>query len=200
MSEPSNKECDNLDKRVREGDVDSSLLDEVARCLSEEVLRFTLARCGDRTGDAEDITQDAMLAAQRYLGSFRGDASLRTWLYKLVLSACSHRRRGRKNDPALHRSLDADTGMELSEADPANPEVVLLISERLGALEEALQTLNPADRQLLAAAEWEDLSLEQVGERHGLSVSAVKSRLFRIRRRLRDQIQERFAATGQDEG
>jgi len=160
----------------------------VARCLSEDVMRFAMARCGDSRSDVEDISQDAMLAAQRYLSSFRGDASLRTWLYKLVLSACSRRRRGRKNDPHLHRPLDE----EWQGADPSDPEVVLLISERMQALEQALGELRPGDREMLAAVEWEGLSLEQLAQRTSLTVSAIKSRLFRIRRELKETVAARF--------
>jgi RNA polymerase sigma-70 factor (ECF subfamily) len=187
------KVCDNLDQRVLEGEVDESLMEAVARCLGEDVKRFAIARCGGARSDVEDITQDAMLAAQRYLSTFRGDASLRTWLYKLVLSACSRRRRGRKNDPHLHRSLeDAPLLSGGAEPDPSDPEVVLLISERLEALEQALNELREADREMLAAAEWEGLSLEQLAQRTGLTVSAVKSRLFRIRRQLKEMVKARF--------
>jgi RNA polymerase sigma-70 factor (ECF subfamily) len=192
-SPPKNSEvCENLDQKIEQGDVDESLMDAVARCLGEDVMRFARSRCGDSRGDVEDISQDAMLAAQRYLSTFRGDASLRTWLYKLVLSACSRRRRGRKNDPGLHRSLEDAS----PPADPGDPEVVLLISERLKALEEAMEELRPQDREMLAAAEWEGLSLEQLAQRHELTVSAVKSRLFRIRRQLRETVTERFQHAG----
>jgi len=181
--------CENLDNRLQQqGDLDETLMEAVARCLGEDVKRFAMARCGDKRGDVEDISQDAMLAAQRYLGTFRGEASLRTWLYKLVLSACSRSRRGRKNDPHLHRRLDD----EWQVADPSNPEVVLLISERMKALEQALDELRPQDREMLAAAEWEGLSLEQLAQSSGLTVSAVKSRLFRIRRGLRESVVARF--------
>ena len=183
--------CDNLDQRVLEGELDGSVMDAVARCLADDVMRFAASRCGDGRADLEDISQDALLAAQRYLGSFRGEASLRTWLYKLVLSACSRRRRGRKDDPALHRPLeDASTA-----ADPADPEVVLLISERLGALERALAELRPEDREMLSSVENDDLPLEEVAKRTGLTVPAVKSRLFRIRRQLRERVAARFGET-----
>lgn len=187
---PPGKEaaCENLDQKILTGEVDESLMEAVARCLGEDVMRFAMARCGDSRADVEDISQDAMLAAQRYLGAFRGEASLRTWLYKLVLSACSRRRRGRKNDPNLHRSIE-DTA---PAADAADPEVVLLISERLSALEQAMEELRPTDREMLAAAEWEGMSLERIAEQHGLTVSAVKSRLFRIRRQLKETVAERF--------
>lgn len=184
----SKKDCENLDQLVREEETDEKLMEAVARCLSDEVRRFAMARCGDKGGDADDISQDAMLAAQRYLSTFRGEASLRTWLYRLVLSACSHRRRGQKNDPNIHKPLD-DAG---EGADPSDPEVVLLMSERLGALEEAMNDLRPEDRDLLAAAEWEDRPLKDVADQRGLTVPAVKSRLFRIRRQLKENVAQRF--------
>ena len=189
----SKNQCDNLDQRVRDGELDQSLFAAIAQCLGEDVRRFAMTRCGDVGGDVDDISQDALVAAQRYLGSFRGDASLRTWLYRLVISACSRRRRGRKNDPNLHRPLD--TAEQLAEGDDhgrLNPEVEVMMAEKIKALEEAINTLKPEDRQLLAAVEWEGLSLAQAGERHDLTVSAVKSRMFRIRQHLKDRVQARY--------
>lgn len=186
----SKKVCDNLEQKLQQEGVDESLLESVAQCLADDVKRFALARCGDGRGDVEDISQDAMLAAQKYLSTFRGEATLRTWLYKLVLSACSHRRRGRKNDPNLHRSLE---DAAITPGDPSDPEVVLLMSERLSALQQAMDELREDDRELLSAAEWEGLSMEDVGRRFGLSVPAVKSRLFRIRKQLKELVQARFS-------
>lgn len=189
MADPKDQ-CDNLDQRIREGDLDESLFAAIARCLGDDVRRFAVSRCGDVGGDVDDISQDALLAAQRYLGSFRGDASLRTWLYRLVISACSRRRRGRKNDPNLHRSLDATEHLAEGEGSGRlDPEVELLMAEKIKALEAAISTLRSEDRELLAAVEWEGLSLAQAGERHSLSVSAVKSRMFRIRQHLREKVQ-----------
>jgi RNA polymerase sigma-70 factor, ECF subfamily len=181
-------DCGNLDQRFREGADDTELLESVAHCLGEEIKRFAIARCGSSRGDVEDISQDVLLAARVYLKSFRGEASLRTWLYRLVLSACSRRRRGRKNDPSLHAPLE-----EAEHAlDGADPEMMLMIGERLTALEQAMQELRPEDRAMLAAAEWEGRSLQQVGDGLGLTVPAVKSRLFRIRRQLREKLAPRF--------
>jgi len=171
------KDCSNLDQQLRDGDDEQELLAMMATCLGEEIRRYAQAKCGGTRGDLDDITQDAMLAANKYLKSFRGDASLRTWLYQLVISACSHRRRGQKNNQPI--------------AHTANPELELLLNERLSILEAALADLKPQDRALLAAVEWEDKSLKQVAEQNGLTISAIKSRLFRIRQQLRETISER---------
>jgi RNA polymerase sigma-70 factor (ECF subfamily) len=184
--------CENLDQMALDSELKGSLLEAIAECLGDEVKRFALTRCGNRASDIEDIVQDAMLAAQKYLQSFRGDASLRTWLHKLVISACSHHRRGRKNDPELHRPLEE--GSDPISAPSSNPEVRALISERLKALAQALEALNDEERQLLESVEWEELSMAEAAERYGLSVSAIKSRLFRIRRQLKQHMMTEFHA------
>lgn len=186
-------QCDNLDQAIREGNLDESLFSAIAHCMGDDVRRFAAARCGDVGGDVEDISQDALLSAQRYLHGFRGDASLRTWLYRLVISACSRRRRGRKNDPNLHRSLDVAENMAEERSGTPDPEVEVMMAEKLKALEQAITSLRPQDRELLAAVEWEGLSLAEAGERHDLSVSAVKSRMFRIRQQLKEKVQGQFA-------
>lgn len=190
MSDPK-VACDNLDQRIQEGSVNDDFFEAVAHCLGEEVRRFARARCGDSRGDVEDISQDAMLAAQRYLDGFRGDASLRTWLYRLVLSACSRHRRGRKNDPTLHQAIDETAGpppVSATEEQPRDPEVSVLMQERLDALQQAISELRPQDREMLAKVEWQGMSLAQVAEEQDLTVSAVKSRMFRIRQQLREHV------------
>jgi RNA polymerase sigma-70 factor (ECF subfamily) len=193
---PDRTDCENLDQRFLEGADETELLESVAHCLGEEIKRFAIARCGSSRGDVEDISQDVLLAARLYLKSFRGEASLRTWLYRLVLSACSRRRRGRKNDPSLHAPLE-DTE---PTPDVADPEMVLMIGERLAALRQAMDGLRPEDRAMLAAVEWEGRSLQQVGEGLGLSVPAMKSRLFRIRRQLREKLAPQLGIQLEGEG
>lgn len=188
---PPKKQCDDLDQMLADGASGAHFFNTLVECLADDVRRFAMARCGDSRGDVEDISQDALLAARRYLEGFRGEASLRTWMYRLVLSACSRHRRGRKNDPNLHRVLD-DEPEDPTLPEAADPEVSLLMRERLGALEEALKTLRPEDRDMLAAVEWDGQSLAEVAARYNLTVSAVKSRMFRIRRQLREQLMTHF--------
>lgn len=187
--------CENLDQQFLDGKSASALMDAVASCLGDELRRFAQARCGSR-GDAEDISQDALLAAHRYLTGFRGEAALKTWLYRLVVSACSRRRRGRKNDPRLHRPIDEAGSLSAERVDP---EVELMLGERLGALEEAMAELRPDDRELLSETEWQGLSLKEVARRHKLTIPAVKSRMFRIRKQLKELVSSKFETAISDE-
>ncbi len=186
----SKKQCDNLDRMARDGNLDEEMFTALAECMADDLRRFARSRCGDRGGDVEDITQDAMLAAQRYLHSFRGEASLRTWLYRLVLSACSRNRRGRKNDPKLHSSLD-DSPMDQTPG-TEDPELSVMMEEKLSALQQAIEHLRDQDRAMLQAVEWQGHSLAEVADQHDLSVSAVKSRMFRIRQQLKEQLLGKF--------
>jgi RNA polymerase sigma-70 factor (ECF subfamily) len=192
--------CDNLDQRIRDGEHDEGLFEAIAECLGDEIRRFALARCGNTRSDVEDISQDALLAAQRYLNTFRGDASLRTWLYRLVLSACSRQRRGRKNDPTLHQSLeDHELPPDGKPGRGEDPEAALIMNERLDALQQAIEALRPQDKKMLAAVEWQGLSLAQVAEQHAMTVSAVKSRMFRIRQQLKERVSARLTDEDQQE-
>ena len=183
-------QCDDLDRMAREGELGSEMFVALAECMADDVRRFARARCGNLKGDVDDISQDAMLAAQRYLSSFRGEASLRTWLYRLVLSACSRHRRGRKNDPKLHAPLD-DSPLNETPGE-ADPEVAVMMEEKLAALQRAIERLRDKDKQMLQAVEWQGQSLAEVADSFDLSVSAVKSRMFRIRQQLREQLLQRF--------
>lgn len=182
--------CDDLDRMARDGELGSEMFAALAECMADDVRRFAQARCGNVKGDVDDISQDALLAAQRYLGSFRGEASLRTWLYRLVMSACSRHRRGRKNDPKLHQSID-DSPLNQTPGD-ADPEVSVMMEEKLSALQNAIERLRSRDKEMLAAVEWQGQSLAEVAESYDLSVSAVKSRMFRIRQQLRENLMAKF--------
>ena len=75
-----------------------------------------------------------------------------------------------------------------------------MIAERLGALQDALNELRAADQALLRSVEWEGLSMEEAAQRHDLTVPAWKSRLFRIRRQLKELVGTRFSGHTADAG
>ncbi len=133
---------------------------------------------------AQDALQDALENAFRNLEAFRGDASLHTWLKRLVASACTRLRRGRKNDPKFNQPLDADApGIE-----EETQEVRLLLNERLTILGETLAGVDEVNRKLLIEHEGMDRSLEELAEQFGLTTEAVKSRLKRTRATVRKQL------------
>ena len=147
----------------------------------------TLVRVLGNRDDARDIVQDAFVQAFVKLDSFRGDAKFYTWLYRIAMNlALSHRRRRR---PAA--SLDAakeNVGEEPVAQQPTAAQE-LIERERAEQLQLALLQLNDRHRQILVLRELEGFSYETISEILELPVGTVRSRLFRARLQLKEQLQ-----------
>ena len=184
MPEIGHKICANCDpeflrKRALEGD--PSLVNDLIDCFRDELVGFLRKRCGD-TGDAEDAVQDAFESAIRYIHGYRGESSIKNWLYRLASTACSRMRRGRKNSPDLHESID---DANLTSLKAIGIEVEAMIEAKLMPIQDAINHLKPLDRSVLILRDGEEMSTEETAEELGLSTSAVKSRLHRARKELR---------------
>lgn len=139
--------------------------------------------------DAADGLQDAMIAAYRRAGSFRGDAAVTTWLHRIVVNACLDRLRAarvRRTD-ALPDDLEeyGDRGSRLSAApeaeDPADRSV--RAEERRQVLA-ALASLPPEQRAALVLVDMEGYSVAEAAAVLDCAVGTVKSRCSRGRARL----------------
>jgi RNA polymerase sigma-70 factor (ECF subfamily) len=143
---------------------------------------FTLAYrlVGDRH-EAEDVAQEAYLRAYRSLRTFRGEASFETWLHRITANtAMSHlRRRGRFGDVLAE-------GDERLAREPA-PRDVDEVVER-DEVERALAALPPGQRTVVLLKDVYGFSCQEIGDRIGISEGAVKVRLHRARRRLKEEV------------
>jgi RNA polymerase sigma-70 factor (ECF subfamily) len=167
---------DRLTSLVRSGDPEA--LDSITRCYGDRLLAAGRRHC--RTADeAEDAVQDALVTAATNLDSFRGEGSLEGWLVRIVASACRRMSRGRKNSAALH-----DDRVELLIAS-SSPESEAGQHELGDALSAALLELDPEDRLIVLLSEVDGFDAPEVALRVGLSAGAVRTRLSRIRGRLR---------------
>ncbi|HXK10665.1 MAG TPA: sigma-70 family RNA polymerase sigma factor [Vicinamibacteria bacterium] len=158
--------------------------------------RFARRLCRHRE-DAEDVLQESLLAAARGLRSFRGASSVSTWLYAIARSFCIKKRRRRVFAPA-EVSLDTDASLAARGVpDPAPPPDEALEASRLeAALERAIAGLDRPYREVLLLRDVEGLSSAEVARVTGLSVPAVKTRLHRARRRLRETLAPLVAPRG----
>ncbi|MCA9676351.1 MAG: sigma-70 family RNA polymerase sigma factor [Kofleriaceae bacterium] len=176
-------QCDpcELARLVKAGDVAS--LDRMTRCYGERLLAVGRRYCGDPER-ARDAVQDAMLAAGEHLADFRGDGSLEGWLIRMVASFCRRMQRGRKHDAALHEELDDDRAAD----DGDGPADDAARGELLRILGDALLTLDPRDRALVLLADAEDWTAPEIGAQLDMTPEAVRTRLSRAHRRLRDAL------------
>ncbi|MBU0550940.1 sigma-70 family RNA polymerase sigma factor [Myxococcota bacterium] len=166
---------------MKEGDVEA--LDRLSRCYGRRLLEVGRHRCGDEDR-AQDAVQDALLAAGEHLQDFRGEGSIEGWLVRMVTNACHRMRRGRKNNPALHADLDLETPAEPDDS----PEAVALRVQMGQQLNEALERLDPRDRTLLLLGEGQDWKGPELAEALGMTPAAVRTRLSRIRKKMRARL------------
>lgn len=179
-----------LTERARTGD--ESVFEDMIKCYSERLLAFSRGRCGDDE-DARDTVQDAFVAAYRYLPGFRGETTLKSWLFRLVASACMKRRRGMKHDRKRHTSMDADDAIQRA-ADEPDPEHQAEMAELVSVVTGALDELSEMDRAVLIMRDSEQMSAQEVADSLRLTVPAVKSRLHRARTIVRGRVEAARAA------
>ena len=140
--------------------------------------------------DAADITQETFLRLHRSLDSFRGDASFSTWLYRVAVNLCitELRRRSRSRfqflDDVQH---DEDTPLH-EEVGPSPQEAVELEEDRK-VVHQVLRMLPPDYRAVMVLRHFQQLAYEEIAEVLGLSLSQVKTRLFRARKMFKDRFE-----------
>jgi len=153
----------------------SSLYEENNRAIYYLALRFL----GDPQ-KAEDATHDVFLKAFRKLDQFRGEASMRTWLYRIAINHCQNLRQG-WHDRHVFSNAD-DAVWENAAARTDSPLRVLETKELGQRIQKTLDALSDEYRLLLLLVADEELSYEQVGALVGQSPDAVRGKLHRARK------------------
>lgn len=173
--------ADELLALMRVGDM--SALDRMTRCYGASLAAVGRKHCVD-SDQAEDAVQDALLAAGEHLQDFRGEGSANGWLVRMVINACRRMRRGQKNNSELH--VDVDTLEEAGSAD--DPETAASRHQVADLLARVLGELPPEDRALFLLAEAEEWTAPELAEEFGISAGAVRTRLSRIRAKMRPEL------------
>ena len=157
---------------------------------------YNLARWLTRDAhQAQDIVQDACVRALRFLDGCKGDDG-RAWLLAIVRNTCwSWLEKNRPADMttlepgALEATLDV---VSASAAAEANPEVILLQSANRKLVNQALEELPVAFREVIVMREIEDLSYKEIASIAAIPIGTVMSRLARGRELLRRSIEQRM--------
>jgi len=131
--------------------------------------------------DANDLTQEVFIRAYRGLKTFRGQASLGTWLYRIAVNV-SLNKVGSKATEAKARSEPLDALLAASDARTASSDEsateALLRRERAGQVRAAIARLPKKQRATLVLRVYHDLPHEQIAGILGSSVGAVKANFF----------------------
>jgi RNA polymerase sigma-70 factor (ECF subfamily) len=167
------------------------------------LMRFFIQALGDRE-DAEEAVVDTFLKLWRGAPAYRGEAAVRTWLYRIANSTAIDALRRRSRQPAVEANVilfdDRDARLEATPdwVDPAAALVAGYQRERdRRALSRALARLAPSERVLLVLFYYEGYSYAQIGEITGTPLPRLKGLLYRARQRLKGHF-ERLRHTDED--
>jgi len=180
--------------RLRSGDADA--FDTLITRYSSDIYSLLCRITGDAE-EASDLTQETFLSALKAIKSFRGEAELKTWLFRIALNHSRNRfrwwkRRKRSETDSLDKPIGEGTAT-LSDviADVGEtPEQIVLRHEREHRLISALGGLPEIFRQAIVLCDIEGLGYEEIARALNINVGTVKSRIARGRELLRKRLSD----------
>ena len=144
--------------------------------------------------EALDLSQEVFLRVFRTIHAFRGQSSLRTWIYRIVVNQARNRQRWwRRRHRAQQVSLDQhiqEHGDFPDQGDGQSPDRLLGQKRLAERIRVALSRLPFDQKTALLLREIDGLSYEEIGFSLGIAVGTVKSRLARAREGLRSQLRD----------
>lgn len=160
---------------------------ELVRIHAQGVMNVIYRMCGDAQ-IAEDAAQETFIQAWLHLASYRPQASLRSWLYRIAVNAATDMLRKEKR--ILPSALE-----DLHLQDPQlGPEALFFQEERTALVKKAILALPEASRAVLVLREYEGMSYHEIAEALNIPVGTVMSRLNYARKTLRDKLEQKLFA------
>lgn len=171
---------------------DPQAFGELVRRYERDVFNLAYRMLNER-GEAEDAAQEAFMRAYVNLDRYDPERPFKTWLLSITSNHCIDRlRRRRLTWLSLEEPLPPHPALT---SDIPGPEEALLTSERNLLVQEMLANLSPEYRLAVILRYWYDLSYAEIAEMLGTTESAIKSRLFRARQALADDLEARPVST-----
>jgi RNA polymerase sigma-70 factor (ECF subfamily) len=148
---------------------------------------YNLARwltCSDN--DAEDVTQEALLRALRFFGTFQGENG-RAWLLAIVRNTCNTWL-GRNRPHELTLNQPFEETLHSGDGDEFNPEVLAMRHADLDLVQQAIEELPLEYREAIVLRELEGLSYHEIAQVSEVPLGTVMSRLARGRKQLEQRL------------
>ena len=163
----------------------------------EQPVYSLVCRLLAQPADASDVVQEVFLKVFRNIGAFRGESSLKTWVYRIAVNEANNHRRWISRHCRQEVALDGEPGENYGcqdwLPDPGrSPFEVTLDHERQALIEEGLALMNANFRAALVLREIEGLSYEEISDILQISLGTVKSRILRGRDALRKHLAGRL--------
>jgi len=147
----------------------------------------------DDQSEAFDVVQEVFLKVFRNIGSFRGQSTLKTWIYRITVNEAHNARRWFFRHRRREVDLDANpeearNWQEIIPDSSRSPFDAASAREQHIMIEAALEKINPFFREAVVLRDITDLSYEEIAEVLGVSLGTVKSRIRRGREALREEL------------
>jgi len=159
---------------------DPAAITRLVETYQRQVFSVCYRMLGQAT-EAEDAAQEALVKAITNLHSYDPTRPFKPWLLRIASNECIDRIRRRKETVSLD-GMGEDGAWEWQAGNSPSPEREYLRNERHAAVRDVLESLSPQDRMVVTLFYWEGMPYTEIEEVTGLTVSAIKSRLFRARR------------------
>jgi len=148
--------------------------------------------------EAEDEVQNSYWNAWRYIGRFQRDSKFSTWISRIVINQSLMRLRKARKASFLHLDEGAADGqvgaLELPDRAPT-PEKELAGKEMSAILHREISRMPPIFRSVLVLRDLEELPMDDVAVRLGITLVAAKSRLMRARAELKQRLEKQFGTS-----
>ena len=148
---------------------------------------------------AEELTQEVFMGLIRSRGSWRQEASFKTYLYRIAFNQCASE--ARRADFRANQPLERPDGTTIDvEAKGPGPDGDARRSEEAALVSSALGSLDADQREAIVLREYQGLSYEEIAEVLGVAVGTVKSRIFRGKLELKRLLEPILGSDADDAG
>ncbi|MBV9669681.1 MAG: RNA polymerase sigma factor [Acidobacteriales bacterium] len=153
------------------------------------VFRFLLANLRDHD-EAETLTQETFLKAYRARNSYRGDASVSTWLMHIAVNSMRDHLRNRRWQfwKKQRDNIDVSDMSDYLPHGGLTPEETVVAKQQVAAVWEAAQDLPPKQRAVFLMRFVEDMEIAEIAAATGTAEGTVKAHLFQALKRVRQQL------------
>jgi RNA polymerase sigma-70 factor (ECF subfamily) len=181
-----------LVSRLKKGDREA--FNELVKQYEKQVINIAYGMLSDRE-DSFDAAQEVFIRIYKSIGSFKGQSSLTTWIYRVTANICNDMLRKRQRTAktvSIYPSEDDEDAqlMELRDDSPT-PEEVLERNEAQKAVREGIASLSDDFRAVITLCDMEGLSYEDAAAVLSVPHGTVKSRLNRARNALKKKLSEK---------
>jgi len=181
-----------LVKRVQRGD--KRAFDILVIKYQSKILSIISRFISDHA-EVNDVAQDAFIKAYRALPNFRGESAFYTWLYRIAINTAKNylTARGRRPPASDIDSQDAESyGVGVALRENASPERLLMRDQLKEVIFNAIEELPDDLKTAIRLRELEGMSYEEIAESMNCPVGTVRSRIFRAREAIDEQVKPLF--------